>query len=338
MQSLATLYRPKVFEDITEQYSTVKILQQQALSGHIANSMLFCGPTGCGKTSLARAFANTINNNQGTPIEIDAASNSGVDNVRRIIQDAQERAIAGTYKVIILDEAHAFSNTAWQAWLKCIEEPPQYTIFIFCTTDPQKIPATILNRVMRFNFTRISSTGIQNRLEYICRQEGFENYEEACAYISKISNGEMRTAISLLDKAAHYSTNLKIENILEALGNFSYEIFFELCNAFIDSNDKKILSIIDSYHRNGNDMKLFINQYIDFILDVLKYCIFKSTDIIKIPSTQHNTLNYTTNVENADKYFKFILDKLLNLKFMLKDDVDPKSTIEVVFLQIARGV
>ena len=337
MQSLAVRYRPRNFEDVVSQNSVIKILQRQLETGNIKNAMLFCGASGCGKTTLARIFADKLNNGIGSPIEIDAASNSSVDNVRVIIKEANERSLSGKYKVYILDESHPFSNTAWQAWLKYIEEPPAYTIFICCTTDPQKIPATILNRCMRFNITRISAHDIRDRLKYICREEGFTNYEEACDYISKICSGGMRDGISYLEKCANYSTDLRIENVLEAMGNYSYDVFFKLCNALIDGDEKTVLDIISSYYEKGNDLKLFVSQYMDFCMDVAKYALFKSCDVTRIPTSMENELKYSTGFDNPEKYYSYVVDKLLELKNMVRNEVDVRSTVEVVLLQIARG-
>ena len=173
-KALAIKYRPKVWADVTEQGSTKLILQQQIEGGEVKNAYLFCGPAGCGKTTCARIFANDINRGQGNPIELDAASNNGVDDVRNIIQQAQTQSLDSEYKIFIIDECHALSNSAWQAMLKIIEEPPAKSIFIFCTTDPQKIPKTILSRVQRYDFQRISQKGIVDRLEYILQQEGYK--------------------------------------------------------------------------------------------------------------------------------------------------------------------
>lgn len=337
MQSLAVKYRPKDFSEVSSQTSVIKILERMIETGNIKNAMLFCGASGCGKTTLARIFANKINNGIGEPIEIDAASNSGVDNVRTIVKEASERSISGKYKVYILDECHSFSNTGWQAWLKCIEEPPAYTVFIFCTTDPQKIPATILNRVMRFNLTRINSQDIKNRLLYICGQEGYTNYEESCDYLSKICHGGMRDGISLLEKCANYSEDLSINNVLEALGNYSYSVFFKLCNALIDGNEKDVLDIVADYYNKGNDLKLFVNQFMDFCIDVAKYALFKTCDVTQIPVSMENDLKYATGFDNPERYYVYLIDKMLELKNMVKNEVDVRSTVEVVLLQIARG-
>ena len=171
MKTLAVKYRPQAWDDVVEQSSTKIILQQQLESGEVKNAYLFCGPAGCGKTTCARIFANEINNGEGNPIELDAASNNGVDDVRNIIQQAKTKSINSEYKIFIIDECHALSNSAWQAMLKIIEEPPAKSIFIFATTDPQKIPKTILSRVQRYDFQRISQDGIVKKLKYILDEE-----------------------------------------------------------------------------------------------------------------------------------------------------------------------
>lgn len=174
VKTLAVKYRPHDWASVTEQNSIKIILQQQLENNEIKNAYLFTGPAGCGKTTSARIFAHDINKGQGNPIEMDAASNSGVEDVRNIIQQAQTKSLNSEYKVFIIDECHSISNTGWQAFLKLIEEPPAKSIFIFCTTDPQKIPKTILSRVQRYDFTKISQKGIVDRLQYILENEGYE--------------------------------------------------------------------------------------------------------------------------------------------------------------------
>ena len=175
MDSLAIKYRPKTWDDICEQKEVVDILTNQIKADEIKHGYLFTGPAGCGKTTAARIFANSINKGMGQPIELDAASNNSVDDIRRLIEDAQTQAIDSEYKVFIIDECHALSNSAWQAMLKIIEEPPAKSIFIFCTTDPQKIPKTILSRVQRYDFQRISLEGVCRRLELVYQAETVEN-------------------------------------------------------------------------------------------------------------------------------------------------------------------
>lgn len=336
-ESLAVKYRPTDWQSVCSQDSIIKILTRQLNLQQVKNAYLFCGASGCGKTTLARIFSNEINNYVGAPIEIDAASNNGVDNVKAIIKSAQERSIDSKYKIYIIDECHALTNQAWQAFLKCIEEPPTYTIFIFCTTDPQKIPATILNRVQRFNFTRINTDKIRDRLNYICRAEGFTNYEASTEYISKICNGGMRDAISMLDKCASYDTDLSINNVLASLGNYSYDKFFKLMNDIIDDNEAEVLCAIDSIHNDGNDLKIFIDQFLSFGIDINKYILFGSCQLLKIPSSMESNIQGIINFENSQGYYNYIVDKLLDLKNMIKADSNIKLTIEVMFLQMCRG-
>ena len=193
-QSLAVKYRPTTFADVTEQGNVVKILENQLSSGEIMHAYLFNGGAGTGKTTCARIFANEINHGIGTPIEIDAASNNSVEDVRTIIQQARQKPLDGSeYRVYIMDECHMFSNSAWNAMLKLLEEPPATAIFIFCTTDPQKIPKTILSRVQRYEFQRISTGGIIARLMYICDSEGMMRQKgketPALKYIAKLAEG-----------------------------------------------------------------------------------------------------------------------------------------------------
>lgn len=172
-QALAIKYRPHKWSDVTEQDSVKTILQNQLETNTTKNAYLFVGGAGTGKTTSARIFANEINNGMGNPIELDAASNNGVDDVRGIIQQAQTKSLDSEYKIFIIDECHAISSAGWQAFLKLIEEPPAKSIFIFCTTERNKIPRTILSRVQEFQFQRISKSGIEERLEYILQQENF---------------------------------------------------------------------------------------------------------------------------------------------------------------------
>lgn len=336
--SLATKYRPRTLDEVISQGSIVKILTRQIENNQIKNAYVFSGASGCGKTTSARAFASAINKGQGSPIEIDGASNNGVDNIKAIIKSASERALDSEYKVYIIDEAHALTNASWQALLKTLEEPPMYTIFIFCTTDPQKIPATILNRVMRFNFNRISSRQIKERLMYICKQEGFTDYEESCDYISRICNGEMRAGIAYLEKCADYDTRITIDNVLQAIGNYSYDIFFDLLNSIIDAKEAEVLSMIEEVYNSGNDLRLFVEQFLSFCLDVDKYALFHDYTLTHIPSSMQSKLDYSVGFENATKYYSYIVDKLLTLKNMLKNDNNPRTSIEVVFLQMCRLV
>lgn len=336
-QSLAVKYRPKTWDEVVGQDTIVTILKRQLQVGEIKNCLLFCGTSGGGKTTCARIYAKEINKGVGNPIEIDAASNNGVDNVRVLVAQAKERAIDGEYKVFIIDECHVLSNQAWQAWLKCIEEPPKYTIFIFCTTDPQKIPETILNRVQRYNFSRISTNQIRDRLEYVCRCEGFTNYKESIEYIAKLADGGMRMSLALLDKCATYSKDLSIQNVLSVLGNCSYDMFFDLVNAIIDREERTISKIVNDYYNSGADIMQFVEQFLVFCLDLQKYQLFSSMELLTIPSHYENNVKYSINFDDASKFFIAMIDKLLDLKNTIKYDTNPKLVVEITLLQMARN-
>lgn len=336
MQSLATKYRPTNLDDVIGQDSIVKILKKQVELKEFKNCYLFNGSSGCGKTTCARILANEINEHHGSPIEIDAASNNGVDNVKELVKTASERSLDSKYKIIIMDECHSLTSQAWQAFLKCIEEPPAYTIFIFCTTEKNKVPDTIKNRCQVFNFNRVSSVEIESRLKTICRNEDCVNYEEACNYISKISNGQVRDAISNLEKCISFSKDLKMENVISCLGDYSYDIYFSFIDSMLDGKIANIYTLIETVYNEGSDLKLFVDRFLDFCIDLSKYCIFKDISITKIPNILENKLKSCTLFDGAIKYYNYYMDELLNLKNMLKTDVNPLSTIEVVFCKMAR--
>lgn len=336
MRSLATIYRPQDFEAVSCQDSIIKILKRQLELEQFNNVYLFAGPSGCGKTTIARIFANKVNKGKGSPIEIDAASNNGVDNVRSIITAAAERALDGEYKIYIIDECHMLTTQAWNSLLKTIEEPPRYTLFIFCTTDPQKIPATVKNRCMRFNLTRIPYEEIKNRLLYICSEEGYVNYEETCSFIAKTSNGQMRDAIATLEKCASYSVDLSIKNSLKTINLISYDLLFRLINAIIDGDEKSTLDIVNDLYMAGNDLRLFINQFLEFNLDLFKYCITKNIATTQFPALYEKDIVTATTFEHNTEYYTYIVDKLFELKNNLKDDMTPKITVDIYMIRMAR--
>lgn len=328
VKSLAVKYRPKTWDDVTEQSSTKIILQQQLESGEVKNAYLFCGPAGCGKTTCARIFANDINNGEGNPIELDAASNNGVDDVREIIQQAKTKSLNSEYKIFIIDECHALSNSAWQAMLKIIEEPPAKSIFIFCTTDPQKIPKTILSRVQRYDFQRISQEGIVDRLHIILEQEGYrlkDNVvDEAIEYIAKIADGGMRDAVTLMDKCLAFSKDLTLENVVKALGTVDYDTMFKLTDALLVQDVQTAIRIIEDSHDAGKDLKTFVRQYVQFLLDVSKYGVGCNWKYLQIPrlDTYEKWLEELSS-ENFD-----VIDTWLSVFINLNADIKWSQTVK----------
>jgi DNA polymerase-3 subunit gamma/tau len=331
IKSLAVKYRPTTFDEVVEQGAIKLILQQQIKSEEVKNAYLFCGGAGTGKTTCARIFANAINDYRGNPIEMDAASNSGVEDVRAIIQQAKTKSLDSEYKIFIIDECHSISNTGWQAFLKLIEEPPAKSIFIFCTTDPQKIPKTILSRVQRYDFQRISHQSIVDRLEYICQCEDVEIYKmDALDYIAKLADGGMRDAITLMDKCLSYNRDLTIKNVVDALGITDYDTMFYLTDSIITNEVDSVIKTIEEVHRSGKDLKQFIKTYTNFVLDLCKYGCLGAFDFIEIPSIHKERMDKY----NAHAYEDFtrLLNTLVKLNAEIKWETSPKPVIQAVLV------
>ena len=337
-EALAVKYRPKVFEDMTEQSAIKDILMNQLETKTFQHGYLFSGPAGTGKTTSARIFANMINAGKGNPIEVDAASNSGVDNIRQIIEDAKRKPLDAEYKIFIVDECHSLSNGAWQALLKTLEEPPKFTIFIFCTTDPQKVPATILSRVQRYNFQKISNEGIADRLSAIlimeseeaneCGCDGAYNWNaEALEYIAKVSSGGMRDAITLLDKCLSLSPDVTLENVLKTIGAEDYSTFILFLTALQNKEKGTVITTIENVYNAGKDVKQFMKDFAKIVLEVEKYALYKNFTYISLPNTLENELEQLID----DSLFD-VMDFIVSINNQIKWDNDPKTLIELSIL------
>lgn len=291
-------------------------------------------------TTTARLFGKEVNNFKGHIIEIDAASHNGVEDARRIIENAKTQSLDSEYKVFLLDEVHMLSIAAWNALLKILEEPPAKSLFVFCTTDPQKIPATILSRVQRFNFQKISQKGIMDRLKFIINSENDEmskleefrdsdliTYDESSIeFIAKQADGGMRDAITLLDKCISYNTNLTLPNVLEALGSVNYDTMFELTEALNKMEGKVVLEKIEFIHTSGLDLKQFMKQYSYFVLDLCKYEYFHNFEHLQMPSTYEDKMKSFTEEDFA--FFRQLLDVVLRLNKDIQWETTPKPVIE----------
>lgn len=339
-QSLAVKYRPKTFEEICGQTVTVKILEKAVEQKNFKHAYLFAGDSGCGKTTLSRALANAINQGAGSPIELDAASQRDIDTIRSIKNAANERSLDSEYKIFIIDECQSYTIVQWQAFLKVIEETPEYSIFMFCTTEPNKLPATILNRLQRYNITKIPAEVIKARLLEICEKEGFLNYDLTCDLISKTSKGCMRDAIMRLEQCASFSTDLRLNNVDKVLTDIPYEFMFKLTWALQEKNEHNILSLVDGLYNSGNDLRTFMDSYLEFSLDLAKYILFNDIALTNIPAylatPENPVVQETVKIANSLEWFRKLTDLLLTIKLDIKYDNSCRSTIEAYLLRACR--
>ena len=341
MKALALKYRPKDFDDLVEQGPIKQILEEQVKTSTHQNAYLFTGGAGTGKTTSARIMANELNKGEGNPIELDAASNNSVNDVREIIIDSKFKSLDSEYKIYILDECHMFSTGAWNALLKLFEEPPAKSVFILCTTDPQKIPATIISRVQRFDFKRISYNGIIDRLEYILQEEMKEDAEliynkEAIHYIAKLADGGMRDAITLLDKCISYDPELTVEKVIEALGSINYDTMHALTISICEKDIKEAIIILEQIYREGLDLKQFIKQYSYFILDICKYNLLGNFEYLQVPATLEENFKKITPEQSQIIYG--LLNELVEINNIIKWEPSPKPIIQTSLMLFIEGI
>ncbi len=325
--TLAVTYRPKVFSDLCEQKSIVNILEYQVENDCPKNAYLFTGPAGCGKTTSARILANALNKGKGSPIEKDAARNNGVDKIRLIMDEAGYQSLDSQYKIFIIDECHMITTEGWNAMLKILEEPPKNTIFIFCTTDPQKVPATILSRVQRFDFQRITLPTIVSRLEYILERENIKTYKkEAIEFIARMANGGMRDAISLLEKCIDYAPEINIEAVIQALGFIDYDILYNIVLALKNRDVAELITQLEEVYILGVDMKFLIKQLLAFVLDLCTYSNLRNFKYISIPEEFEDKLNFIT--DDCASAPRELLKDLIELDAKLRFETNPKLLVE----------
>lgn len=291
-QALYRKFRPQEFEDVKGQEHIVTTLKNQIKADRIGHAYLFCGTRGTGKTTVAKIFAKAVNCEspvEGSPcgecptckaiaagtsmnvIEIDAASNNGVDNIRQIREEVTYRPTEGKYKVYIIDEVHMLSAGAFNALLKTLEEPPSYVIFILATTEAHKIPITILSRCQRYDFHRISIDTIAGRLSDLMKEENVEVEEKAIRYVAKAGDGSMRDALSLLDQciAFHFGEVLTYDNVLEVLGAVDTEIFSRLLRQILDKNVTGAISILDELVDEGRELGQLVNDFTWYLRNLM---------------------------------------------------------------------
>lgn len=290
-KSLYRKYRPMRFEDVCGQQFIVKTLSNAIKNNKIGHAYLFCGTRGTGKTTIAKIFAKLVNclnpldnvpcgecetclneNTDEIPdiIEIDAASNNGVDEIRELKNKIKLMPVMCKYKVYIIDEVHMLSTGAFNALLKTLEEPPEHVIFILATTEPQKLPITIISRCQRFDFKKINVLDISKRLKYISQKEGIDIDNEAIEEIAKLSEGAMRDAIGLLDQISSFAdSKITVEDIYTIRGSVSNRVLIELIEKYIDNDASSILSIVDDIYLSGKDFYRLSEDILVFYRNML---------------------------------------------------------------------
>lgn len=348
---LARKWRPQKFEDVVNQKHVVLTLQNALKTKRLANAYLFAGPRGIGKTTIARILAKAINCEQGTGdnpcnqcdsctditegrsldvLEIDGASNRGIDEVRNLRESLKYAPNPGKYKIYIIDEVHMLTTEAFNALLKTLEEPPSRVMFMFATTEPHKVPATIISRCQRFDFKRISINEIIQQLKHVCVEEQIEIDDESLHLIARKAEGSMRDSQSLLDQAISFcGTQIVVNNIIDILGVINWEIFFNFSDHIINRDLKKGFQLVEDIFNNGYDLVEFLNGVNEHLRNILITKIVGSVDFVEASENyKHRYKELTAKFEEHD--LLALIQITSDAQYGIKRSSNPRLYLEMV--------
>lgn len=352
-------FRPSEFEEVKGQEHIVTALTNQIKANRIGHAYLFCGTRGTGKTTIAKLLAKAVNCEHpidGSPcnacesclaiqaqtamnvIEIDAASNNGVDNIREIRDEVQYSPAEGKYKVYIIDEVHMLSIGAFNALLKTLEEPPSYVIFILATTEVHKIPITILSRCQRYDFRRISMDTITKRLQDLMQREGIEAEEKALRYVAKVADGSMRDALSLLDQciAFYLGKPIVYDQVLEVLGAVDYEVFSRMLRAILKEDVPNVMVIIEEMVMSGRELSQFITDFIWYLRNLLLLKNAKEEEVgLDMSSEMIELLREETQMVTSEGLMRYI-KVLSELSNQIRYASQKRVLTEVTFVRLCK--
>ncbi len=353
---LARKWRPRTFEDLIGQEHVARILKNAITQNKVAHAYIFSGPRGVGKTSTARILAKALNCVNGpTPepcgtchsctaisdgssidvLEIDGASNTGVDNIR----DLRERVIygpsGGRYKVYIIDEVHMLSTSAFNALLKTLEEPPPHVIFVLATTEPKKIPPTVLSRCQHLPFRRIPGQKIKERLGSISGAEGIKITGAALDMIARAADGSMRDSLTILDQIASFSEDITADEVKDLLGITDVETLSRLSAAVIEGRRKDLISIISGLTNTGTDLKAFTRDLLQFIRNLLIAKIAGNTEeIIDLSEEESASLNSIKDTA-AEEHIAILLSELIKAEPGIRNAYYPRISLEMTLIRLS---
>ena len=355
--AMARKWRPQSFSDMVGQEHIAKTLQNAIEGGRLHHAFLFTGTRGVGKTTSARILARTLNCTGGDPLhpcgqcesckdisggnpmdvfEIDAASNTGVDNIRDVIERVQYPPVIGKYKIFIIDEVHMLSTGAFNALLKTLEEPPEHVIFIFATTEVNKVPQTILSRVQRFDFKRLSIEQIRSRLRFICEQEGINASDEALDIFAEKADGSMRDGLTYFDQAYAFTGNeMNADAVRGVLGIPPVELFFSLISS-IESHDLKgCFKMVDDACKRGIEFTPLLDGFGKFLRNLLYARLDAFTpDALNISEELYTKYkSVVPELKNGD--ILRISKLLIDLQATLRYSTNPRLLVETTFARMA---